>query len=110
MQLRVLDHRRLVESLHFPADLAGKVVAQVQESEGQISRFLLDYSAGRASARDTAASPDFICTDRVWAAVVSGDLKASLALQWGLAEGSTRAGELLDVLAVGPLPFCQEYF
>lgn len=111
MQVRVLDHKRLIEALHLPAARDGKVIVAVNESEGTESRFAVDYSAGRASAAATEASPQFHCSDRVWAPIVCGDLKATTAVKIGLAIESRRgAAESLDVFGEGPLPFCQEYF
>jgi hypothetical protein len=54
---------------------------------------------------------DFECSDRHWAAIATGDLAASEAVRWGWArENTAGAAALLDVLAVGPVPFCREYF
>jgi predicted acetyltransferase len=111
MQVRVLDHKRLIEAMHLPDGRAGKVIVAVKECEGHESRFAIDYSAGRASAATTEASPQFECASHVWAAIVCGDMKATIALKLGLATATHPvAAEALDVLAEGPVPFCQEYF
>jgi predicted acetyltransferase len=107
MQVRILDHVKFLESLHVPAQTAGNVVVAVHECEGHVSRFKLDITGARISCRPSDATPDFECTVRTWAAVACGDLKASDAVRFGLATGS---GGLLDSLAVGPVPFCHEYF
>jgi len=111
MQVRVLDHAKLVEAMRFPAERSGRAVVSVQETEGHESRFSLDISQGRASAAPSAASPDLECTDRTWAAIITGDLPVATAMQWGLATvRNERAVEALSVLSHGPAPFCQEYF
>lgn len=110
MQMRVLDHRRLIESMHLPPDVRGKAVVSVRETEGTESRFAVEIDAGRATAANSSAAADFECPDTVWAAVVSGDLPASAALRSNLATGSDAAGRLLDAFAQGPKPFCNEYF
>ncbi len=107
MQVRVLDHRQYLESLHLPAGVAGSAVVAVHECEGHVSRFAVDVSDGRAIVRPSEAKPTFACPDRVWAAVATGDVAAADAVRWGLADG---AAGVLDALARGPAPFTHEYF
>jgi predicted acetyltransferase len=108
MQVRVLDHARFLRGLHLPSHAEGKAVVSVRECEGNESRFSVDITAGRITCKPTDASPTFSTTDRTWAAVACGDLKASDALRFELAEGSN--ADALDALATGPVPFSHEYF
>ena len=107
MQVRILDHVRFLEAMQLPSDAKGSAVVAVHECEGHESRFAVDVSDGRARVTPSDASPTFSCPDRVWAAVATGDLSATDAVQWGLAEGTAGA---LDALSRGPVPFCHEYF
>ena len=107
MQVRVLDHAAFLGAADVPADVAGSAVVAVHECEGHVSRFAVDVAGGRATVTPSAATPTFACPDRVWAAVATGDLVASAAVRWGLADGD--AG-VLDVLSRGPVPFSHEYF
>lgn len=111
MSVRILDHQRLLESMRFPSEISQKVVIAVRECDADASRFELDISQGRASAAATEKSADFECADRVWAAIVCGELAAGDAVRMGLAEQrSAGFGLALDGFARGPKPFCQEYF
>lgn len=110
MQLRVLDHAALLQSLRLPASRRGRVVVSVQESEGHRSRFQIDLEAGRMTVSPSDAAADFECVDCQWAAIATGELSASAAVRFGLAKAEMPAAELLDVLTAGPVPFCQEYF
>jgi hypothetical protein len=57
------------------------------------------------------STPDLECTDKAWAAIACGDLRASEAARFGLVRcGSPASARLLDTLAWGPVPFCGEYF
>jgi predicted acetyltransferase len=107
MQMRILDHARFLQSLHVPIKSSGKMVVAVHECEGHVSKFEVDFNSGRAVCRPTDRSAEFECPDRVWAAVACGDIKATDAIQWGLASGK---GDFLDLLAMGSVPFCHEYF
>jgi predicted acetyltransferase len=109
MQVRVLDHRRFLEALHVPGDAAGTVTVAVQECEGTVSKFKLEMGAGKIAVSAVGAE-EFSCCDRTWAAIACGDLAASDALHFGLAEGNAQAATLLNGLARGPVPFCNEYF
>ena len=111
MQLRVLDHKRFLESLKLPPDSRGGVSIAVMESEGHESRFKVEISDGRAAVSQSSATPDFTCPDRVWAAIACGDLGASRAVQLGLGSATDpRHADVLDTLREGPLPFSHEYF
>jgi len=111
MQMRILDHRKYLESLHLPNRFDGKLSVAVHETGGDISRFRLELADGRIQVSSGPATADFECSDRIWAAIATGDLPASKAVQTGLAKQNTaNAAQTLDVLAVGPLPFCQESF
>ena len=107
MQLRVLDHAAFLSAMAWPAGAAGRAVVSVAESEGHESRFAVDVEGGRATVTPSAATATFACADRVWAAVASGDVSASDAVRWGLADG---VAGVLDELARGPVPFSHEYF
>jgi predicted acetyltransferase len=110
MQLRVLDHQRFLEALSLPQDAAGSAAIAVHECEGTVSRFKLDLHGGKITVSLGGAAEEFSCTDRTWAAIACGDLAASDALHFGLADGSDKAAQTLNVLARGPVPFCNEYF
>jgi predicted acetyltransferase len=111
MQVRVLDHVRLLEAIPWPKTARGKATIGIRESEGNTSTICLDVSDGRASARAQSAEPEVRCTDAVWAAVALGELTATQAHRWGLVEASNpQALALLDALAEGPVPFSHEYF
>ena len=107
MQVRVLDHAAFLTPMRWPADVRASAVVAVHECEGHVSRFRVDVTDGRATVAATDAAATFTCGDRTWAAVATGDVSASDAVRWGLAEGS--AG-VLDALARGPVPFSHEYF
>ncbi|HEY8750390.1 MAG TPA: GNAT family N-acetyltransferase [Tepidisphaeraceae bacterium] len=111
MQVRILDHKRFLESLRLKEQVVGKVVVSVRESEGHVSTFGMDINEGRISVSSGLGSGDFSCSDHVWAAIACGDLAANVAIQMGLARAETeQAAGLLDVLSVGGLPYCTEYF
>jgi len=111
MQIRVLDHKRLLEAMHLPAETNGKLVVGIAECEGTTSRFRIDITEGRMSVSNSSDAPDLECTDVMWASLVSGDITATNAAMLGLIKvhGSS-ALHLLDAFAQGPAPFCQEYF
>jgi hypothetical protein len=84
------------------------VVVGVHECEGGMSRFAVEIEGGRISCEPVGGSVEFECTDRTWAGIACGDLKASDSLRFGLASGNGAAA--LDLLAVGPMPFTHEGF
>jgi predicted acetyltransferase len=111
MQLRVLNHSRLLESMYLPRHPAFQAVIAVAESEGTLTRLHLQYDSGRLSVAHTTADPQFTCPDTAWSAIVTGDLPARTAVQLGLATTSDISiARNLDIFADGPAPFCNEYF
>jgi predicted acetyltransferase len=111
MQLRVLDHRRLLERMKLSSTISGRAVVRVHECEGHESTFEMRLDAGRIDARPSEASPAVECSDVVWASLVSGDLPARDAARFGLATfASHESVTLIDAFSQGTVPFCQEYF
>ena len=111
MQVRVLDHAKLLESMKLPADRAGKCVVAVREVEGEVKKFAVEIGGGQAAVTPSNAPPDVEMPDRVWAAVALGDLPATRAAELGLVAVTNRTPlAALDALAAGPAPFCREYF
>jgi predicted acetyltransferase len=117
MQVRVLDHAKLLEAMKWQADRAGagggagKCVVAVREVEGDVKKFAIEIADGRAAVTATNASADVEMPDRVWAAVALGDLPATRAAELGLIAVTNRTPlGALDALAAGPAPFCREYF
>jgi predicted acetyltransferase len=110
MQLRVLDHRMLLDGQPMPDSHRGRVVVSIRETEGHESRLLLELDGGRISVSQTGRSPDVVCLDRVWSGLVTGDLPARDAERLGLVESAdSSALDLLSVFSVGPLPFCHDF-
>lgn len=111
MQVRILDHQRLLESMTWPADTKGSAVIAVHETEGHVSKFRVDVSAGKGMAEKSDARADIECPDTVWAPLALGDLTARRAVSLGLITVSqTSAFTLLDAFSNGPSPFNEEYF
>jgi predicted acetyltransferase len=114
MQIRVLDHRRLLESLRLPNEggaFRGGATIAVCESEGHHSRFRVEIQNGRCSVADSAAAPGATLKDSTWVSMVSGELNARTAAKLGLIEIAEPAAlDLLAALSDGPVPFCNEYF
>jgi hypothetical protein len=110
MQVRVLDHKRLLESMRLTADHRGEAIVAVRETEGHVSRFKVTLENGRATVAESNATPTFECSDVNWAGIVCGDLPASSTVRFGLADGTAAAASLLDLFSVGPAPFCHEFF
>ena len=111
MQLRVLDHKRLLEAMKLPATMAGKLNLAIKECEGTTMRLTLDFDGGRCKVGSASGDADATMTDVMWASIVTGDLSASATRPFGLIEcRSDAAMALLEGFAVGPTPFCQEYF
>jgi predicted acetyltransferase len=111
LQVRVLDHVRLINGLQLPREARGGLVVAVTESEGTTSTFRIEFESGRALATETSAPPDVECVDRHWAAILLGDLPATRAAEMGLIKAHRPAAtELLDAFAGGPAPFCNESF
>ena len=111
MQVRVLDHKRLLEAVAWPPHARGSAVVAVQESEGETARFRVDVADARASVTPSAAVPDLATSDGTWAQIAVGDLRASTAWRLGLvAVERPDVLAVLDGLAHGPTPFSHEYF
>ena len=116
MQVRVLDHAKLLSGMKLPADRpAGKAVVAVRESEGSggaTSKFAVEIADGKANVVPSEASADVEMTDRAWATIALGDMTATRAAELGLIAVTNRTP--LNVLdgfaAAGPPPFCREYF
>lgn len=107
MQLRVLDHLKVLNAIHWPKEATGSAVLSIQETEGHESRVKLDVHEGRSSAAPSSATPTFTTTDKTWASILSGELPAPTAACLGLASGDATP---LTPLAHGPKPFTWEYF
>lgn len=111
MQVRVLDHAKLLAAMTLPAAAKGSVTVAIHEAEGGVTKLAIDIVDGRATTRATEASPQVELPDRVWAPVVFGDLNASEAHRLGLLTTTEpRALDVLDLFASGPTPYCHEYF
>src|SRR6185503_16290450 len=111
MQVRILDHAKLLSAMHLPPHHKGSAVVEVRETEGFISKFRIDIEAGKTICKPTEASPDVICTDRIWAAVVMGDLPIDTAVQLELVQVQRPAAlQPLSAFSDGPLPFCSDGF
>ena len=111
MQVRVLDHVRLLTAMHLPGRYKNSVNVEVRETEGFASRFCLDIDSGRVSAKPTDASADLICADRTWAAVVMGELPITTAARMELVEVVRPAAiDALQGLSDGRVPFCSDGF
>ncbi len=111
MQLRVLDHKRLLEAMHLPVEARGKLTIAIHESEGTTSTFRAEISDGRIAVSPSSDKPDLECSDVMWASLISADISATDALNLGLVQiSSAESLRLLNGFADGPAPFCQEYF
>lgn len=111
MQMRVLDHRRLVESLRLADGARGGATIAVRESEGHESRFRIEIEKGRCAWAASSATPGATMSDVTWASVVSGELAAGMAAALGLIDVAEPAAlGVLSALSDGPMPFGNEYF
>lgn len=112
MQVRVLDHEKLLGEMKLPADdRKGKCVVAIREVEGDVKKMSIDLADGKMTATATGATADLEMADRVWAMVALGDLPATRAAELGLIAVTNRTPlGVLDALAGGPTPFCREYF
>jgi predicted acetyltransferase len=112
MQVRVLDHGRLLSAMRsLPAEASGKTVVAVHEPEGETLTLAIELAGGRASAVKSSAAAAIELDARTWAAVVFGDLPASEAARLGLLKvHDHKALPVLDLFASGPAPWCHEYF
>jgi hypothetical protein len=111
MQVRVLDHGRLIDGMRLPACVRGRAVVAIAENEGTMRTLRIEVEGGHAIASDATTTPDVECTDRDWAAIVLGDLSAAQAADLGLLKVNRAAAvAVLDAFGAGPAPFCNEYF
>ncbi|HEV2295799.1 MAG TPA: GNAT family N-acetyltransferase [Tepidisphaeraceae bacterium] len=111
MQVRVLDHVKLLGAINLQSTARGSVVVGVRDVEGGVTKLAIEISEGRVSAKATAAAVQVEMADRVWAPVVFGDLLASEAHRLGLLTTTDeRALGVLDAFGEGPAPYCHEYF
>jgi predicted acetyltransferase len=111
MQVRVLDHAKLLAAMKLPAKVAGKCVVAIREVEGNVRKLAIDLADGRATVTQSSASPDVEMPDHVWAAEVLGDLPATRAAELGLIAVTNRTPlATIDAMADGPAPYCREYF
>ena len=111
MQVRVLDHARLLSVMHLPRHCKSSAVVEVRETEGFASKFRIDIEDGKASVKAANASADVVCTDRIWAPIVLGELPITKAAAMELVE-VRRPGaiETLNAFWDGPVPFCSDGF
>jgi predicted acetyltransferase len=111
MQVRVLDHLKLLSSMRYPEAAKGEAVIAVRETEVHISQFKMEISGSHCVANASDSAADIECDDKTWAAIALGDLSAKAAVQYGLAHArNAKAVTLLGCLSEGPVPFCNEYF
>jgi len=111
MQLRVLDHKRLLESILWPDWAKGKTVIGVQESEGKLVRLAIEVADGHAEVKLCTNAPAVAISDHTWAQIVTGDLTATRAIRYGLIGiDKPECLPILDALAKGPNPFNREHF
>jgi len=97
--------------MHLAKHRKGSAVIEVRETEGFASRFRIDIEGGKASAKPTETSADIVCTDRIWSAMVLGDLPIAKAAEIELVEvNRSTAIDALSAFADGPVPFCSDGF
>ena len=90
---------------------SGRCTIAIKEVEGNLTRLSLDISDGRIGVTPGTGDCDVEMTDVIWASIVSGDLRASVAHRWGsIRSTNTAAVDLLDAFGEGAMPWCQEYF
>ncbi|HEX8522353.1 MAG TPA: GNAT family N-acetyltransferase [Tepidisphaeraceae bacterium] len=111
MQVRILDHKKFLESLEWPFFEPRKNVVAVHEPEGTVSKFQVEVVERKCSVTPTHADADLECDASTWAMIACGDLSHSEAADMGLAKlkPDSRTFALLTWLGVGT-PYCREYF
>jgi predicted acetyltransferase len=111
LQVRILDHVKFLEAMKLSTSHSGKTTVAVKECEGNVSTFSLELEAGRIRAKPTSGEAQVECLDKVWAPLACGDASATMFAKLGLIRVSDPAAlNVLDVLSVGPVPFCNERF
>ena len=51
MQVRILDHARLLGAIHLPPEARGQAVVAIRESEGHVSKLQIEIGDGRLRRR-----------------------------------------------------------
>jgi predicted acetyltransferase len=110
MQIRVLDHKRVLESMQLSSAARGKLNVAIRECEGTTSTFRMEISDGRIAVLPGTGTPDLECSDVMWACLISGDSSIRHLRDLGLVNVDPESVSLLGAFADGPAPFCQEYF
>jgi predicted acetyltransferase len=111
MQVRVLDHLKLLATMHLPRQYNGTTVIEVHETEAFVSKFRIEIEGGRVTAKPTDSSAHIVCSDRTWAAIVMGEVQISKAAEMELVEVTQPAAiETLKAFSDGPAPFCSDGF
>lgn len=111
MQIRVLDHHKLLGAMALQSARAGSCTVAIKETEGTVTKLRLDVADRKISTKPASGDCDIEMTDVLWARIVSGDLRASTAHRWQMLRSTNvSAVDLLDAFGEGPLPWCQEYF
>lgn len=110
MQIRVLDHKKVLERIHWPMETKGKFGVSIKECEGEISRLTIDINNGRATV-SAGSTDDVQLSDVHWAEIISGYISATELAKLGLIKSNKpQALKILDSLSTGSAPFCMEYF
>ncbi|HEY1684684.1 MAG TPA: GNAT family N-acetyltransferase [Tepidisphaeraceae bacterium] len=110
MMMKILDNPKLLSAMRWPADAKGSAVVRVAMADGSSETLKIDVQNGKGSAVATSLSPQFECPERLWTAIIFGDLSAMQAVRFGLVSGEEKAVALLETLSGGPKPYCLEYF
>ncbi len=110
MQVRVMDHHKLLEAIRWPEEVKGTAEVCVHECEGRESRFIVQVKGGAASVRAGGTGKDFTTKDSHWAAVAMGDVSAAEAVRLGLAASESGSFAVLGGLMEGPKAYSLEYF
>ncbi len=110
MQVKIIEHAKVLEAVRWPEEIKGSAVVGVAGADGSKTTLKVEVEGGRASARTVQGDAGFTCTERVWSAIVCGDLSARVSVRLGLATGEAGALKVLEGLALGGKPFCRESF
>ena len=62
MQVRVLDHAIVLESMRLPEAARGQVVIAIHETEGHVSKLRLNFSEHKIAVASSDASADLECS------------------------------------------------
>jgi predicted acetyltransferase len=111
MQVRILDHKRFLESLTYPDGLKLATTLAVHETEGNTTTLRVEIESGKAAVKTTTVDPDLSTTDITWSALATGALPPDQARRHALIDLANPVPlPLLQYLATGPMPFSNEYF